>query len=526
MGIYLNPSNEMFQKAVRSKIYVDKTGLISYTNSVLRTTQEYICVSRPRRFGKTMAANMLSAYYSRGNDSRALFDNFIIAGDESYETHLNRYNVIFLNMQSFLSVTGSIEAMINRIRNKVLKEIKKAFPDVIFDDTDYFADSLENAYEAGISPFVFIIDEWDCIFREFRENKEAQAVYLDFLRNLLKDRVYVALAYMTGILPIKKYGSHSALNMFDEFSMSNAGELAEYVGFTQNEVMSLCERFRMDYDEMSRWYNGYRFKGIPAVYSPRSVVSALLRGVYDDYWNKTESYEALKIYIEMNLDGLKDIIIQLLAGGRKEINIGGFQNDMVTFQTYDDVLALLIHLGYLAYDFDAKEVFIPNKEIADEFVTSVKDARWVEVVKALNSSNELLEATWNGDEKAVAEIVESVHNETAILTYNNETALSYTVSLAYFNAREYYTIVREMPSGKGFADLIFLPRKNHPDKPALIVELKWDLSAETAIRQIKDKNYPDALKDCGSRILLVGISYNRETKEHECMIEQHQACFN
>ena len=520
IGIYLNPSNGMFKEATRSKIYVDKTGLISYANSVIQTAQKYICISRPRRFGKTMAAHMLSAYYSQQNDSKALFENLAIAEDESFETYLNKDNVIFLNMQSFLSAAKSVTRMIRRIRVKVINEIRKAFPDVIYDDIRDLADCLENVYNSGVPPFVFIIDEWDCVFREYKENSKAQTAYLDFLRYLLKDRVYVALAYMTGILPIKKYGTHSALNMFDEFSMSNPGKLAEYVGFTQDEVKNLCVSFNMDYEEMSRWYNGYRFKGMPAVYSPQSVVAALLRGIFDDYWNKTESYEALKIYIDMNLDGLKDIIIQLLAGGRKEINIGGFQNDMVTFQTYDDVLALLIHLGYLAYDFDTKEVFIPNKEISEEFVTSIKDARWGEVIKALNLSSALLEATWNGDETAVAEIVESVHNETSILTYNNETALSYTVSLAYFCAREYYTIVREMPSGKGFADLIFIPRRKHLDKPALIVELKWDISAETAIWQIKNKNYPEALKDWGSRILLVGISYNRDTKEHVCIIER------
>jgi len=519
MGIYLNPSNELFSKATRSKIYVDKTGLISFTNSVIRTEQRYICVSRPRRFGKTMAANMLSAYYSGENDSRELFKNLVISGDETYETHLNKYNVLFLNMQSFLSGAGSVYNVINRMRDKILREIVRTYPDVTYDDMDDLADSLENVYIAGKIPFVFIIDEWDCIFREYKDDKEAQTIYLDFLRYLLKDKVYVALAYMTGILPIKKYGTHSALNMFDEFSMPNPGRLAEYAGFTQDEVFGLCERYQMDYDEMSRWYNGYRLKGVSAVYNPRSIVAALLSGIFDDYWNKTESFEALKVYIDMNLDGLKDIIIQLLAGGKKEIKVGSFQNDMVTFQSYDDVCTLLVHLGYLAYDFDRKEVFIPNKEITDEFVTSIGNNHWGEVIRAINSSEELLEATWRRDGKKAAAMIETVHNETSILTYNNETALSYTVSLAYFSAREYYTIVREMPAGKGFADIVFLPRKNHLDKPALVIELKWGHSPDAAIEQIKNKNYPEALSGYRDDVLLVGFSYDRETKKHSCLIE-------
>jgi len=466
-----------------------------------------------------MAANMLTAYYSRENDSRELFQNLVISQDESYETHLNRYNVIFLNIQSFLSGAGNIENVINRIHVKVLREIVRTYSDVTYDDMSDLVDSLENVYSEGKIPFVFIIDEWDCIFREYKDDKEAQTVYLDFLRHLLKDKAYVALAYMTGILPIKKYGSHSALNMFDEFSMSNPGRLAEYVGFTQDEVSGLCRRYKMDNDEMSRWYNGYTFKGVSAVYNPRSIVAALLSGIFDDYWNKTESFEALKVYIDMNLDGLKDIIIQLLAGGKKEIKVGSFQNDMVTFQSYDDVCTLLVHLGYLAYDFDSKEVFIPNKEITDEFVTSIRNERWGEVIGAINSSNELLDATWRRDGKKAAAMIEKVHNETSILTYNNETALSYTVSLAYFSAREFYTIIREMPAGKGFADMVFIPRKNHLDKPALVIELKWGQSPDTAIEQIKNKNYPEALKGYRDDLLLVGFSYDRERKKHSCLIE-------
>jgi hypothetical protein len=364
-----------------------------------------------------------------------------------------------------------------------------------------------------------IIDEWDCIFRENKKDTTAQNLYLDFLRNFLKDKSYVGLAYMTGILPIKKYGTHSALNMFDEFSMTNPRELAEFVGFTESEVKQLCIQYNMDFEETKRWYDGYQFENIEHIYSPRSVVASMTSHCFDSYWNQTETFEALKDYIVLNYDGLKDIIIELLAGKRRKIDTSFFSNDMTTFKGVDDVLTLLIHLGYLGYDFSNKEVFIPNSEVASEFVTSIKDADWNEVVKALQNSEELLQATWNQDTTAVAEGLEQAHFETSILKYNDENSLACVISLAYYSARTYYTQVRELPTGKGFADLVFLPRKNHLDKPAIVVELKWDKSAKGAIAQIKEKNYCKALEDYQGNLLLVGVNYDVKTKKHECEIE-------
>ena len=307
-----------------------------------------------------MAANILASYYGREVDSRSQFEHLRIREDASFERHLNQYHVIFLNMQEFLSTTHDIEKMILRIEKNLLKDLKRAYPDVDYMDEDDLISVLYDIYtECGI-PFVFIIDEWDCIFREKKADKESQKAYLDFLRNLLKDKSYVTLAYMTGILPIKKYGTHSALNMFDEFSMTNPKQLAEFVGFTETEVRELCTRYEMDFEETRRWYDGYRFENVGHVYSPRSVVSAMLSRSFDSYWNQTESFEALRDYIAMNYAGLKDTVIELLAGEHKKIETGSFSNDMTTFSTADDVLTLLIHLGYLGYDFSSKEVFIPN----------------------------------------------------------------------------------------------------------------------------------------------------------------------
>ena len=275
MGNYLNPGNEKFRRMIQSEIYVDKTGMIKYTNSVLDTAQNYVCVSRPRRFGKSMAANMLTAYYSRGCDSKKLFYSFEIAKDKDFEKYLNQYNTIFLNMQEFLSRSYNVEKLIERVKKLVIRDLKMEYPEVdYFDDTDLI-ESMQDVYAQTQCPFVVIIDEWDCIFREYKKDKEAQEKYLDFLRDLLKDKACIYLSYMTGILPIKKYGTHSALNMFDEFSMIDPGPLACYVGFTEKEVEKLCKQYGMDMEEVKNWYDGYSFDGVPSVYSPRSVVNSM-----------------------------------------------------------------------------------------------------------------------------------------------------------------------------------------------------------------------------------------------------------
>ncbi len=523
MGRLLNPSQIKFYEAVNSEIYVDKTNLLRYVNSVIRTEQKYICVSRPRRFGKSVTANMLMAYYGKRNDARSLFENLDIAEDPGFEKHLNQYHVIWLNMQDFLSVAEDIGGFINRIRNSLITEIRKEFVQMgivreHYDIAD-LKEYLYDLYEYTYTPCVFVIDEWDCIFREYRESENIQKAYLDFLRDLLKDEEYVALAYMTGILPIKKYGSHSALNMFDEFSMTNAGPLSEFVGFTEQEVAALAQEYSMDKDELKLFYDGYHMEGVGAVYCPRSVVSALRFRRFDYYWNQTETFEALRLYVDMNFKGLRDSIIIMLAGGRCRINIRDFQNDMVSLAGRDDVLTLLVHLGYLAYDQRNSEVYIPNEEVREEFVHVVSRSKWEEVSYAILNSEKILTAIWAGNEQVVAEGIQQAHLETSYLQYNDENALSYTIALALYTARNYYTVIREFPSGKGVADMVFLPRKKYSDKPALLVELKWNKSAEGAIAQIKQKQYSKVLEEYKGNILLVGINYDKKTKEHDCVIE-------
>lgn len=520
MGIYLNPSNDKFKEALNSEIYVDKSELIQYTNKLIHTTQKYLCISRPRRFGKSITADMLAAYYSKGCDSKGIFSNLYIAKKNDFTQYMNKYDTIFLNMQEFLSQSENIEEMISFIERSVLWELLEEYPSYCYFDKENLTRTMKDIYQNSHCPFVIIIDEWDCIFREYKEEKKAQERYLDFLRNLLKDKSHIHLVYMTGILPIKKYGTHSALNMFDEYSMTNPRQLAKYVGFTEKEVSELCEKYNMNLEEMKEWYDGYPFENTENIYNPRSVVATMTSGKYDTYWNQTETFEALRMYIDMNFEELRDDVLSMMAGERIGVNTKSFSNDMTTFQSKDDVLTLLVHLGYLGYDSVEEMVFIPNNEIRMEYANAVSVSEWGEVSKALKNSANTLRAIWEKRSDLVVQGIEQAHFETSHLQYNDENALSYTIALALYGARNFYNIYREFPSGKGFADMVYVPKKKFSNKLAIVVELKWDKSAKGAIEQIKERKYCEILREYQGNILLVGINYEKNTKKHTCIIEE------
>ena len=522
MGNFVNRGNNSFKSARKSQIYVDKTGLLAYTNSVLDTEQSYICVSRPRRFGKTMTAGMLTAYYSRGCNSEHLFVDLKIACDKSFKEHLNQYDVIHLDIAYLLTQLRDPLELVAFIQKIVTEELNEIYPGILSDGDSTLSFSLSKIYGRTGRGFIFIIDEWDAVFRENEYDKEAQEQYIRLLRGLFKgeqSKDFIKLAYLTGILPIKKYNSESALNNFDEFTMTSPKKLAEYVGFTEQEVMSLCEEYDMDFSEAARWYDGYSFFRVKHVYNPNSVVKAMLAGEYDNYWTSTVAYESLKDYISMNFDGLKDDIIRMLAGESCRINTDLFENNITDLKNRDDVLTALIHLGYLAYDKERKRVRIPNEEIRAAFASAIQGTDWTPVIDAIQKSETLLEATWNKNEDAVARGIDEIHMaNTSVLAYNDENALSCVITLAYYHAMNEYTLIRELPSGKGFADIVFLPRK-HSSKPAMVVELKYHDSADGAIAQIKDKNYSKVLEAYCGNLLLVGVSYDKKTKKHSCIIE-------
>ena len=547
MGIYLNPGKNAFEEGLNSEIFVDKTEMICYINSVVKTEQKYVCVSRPRRFGKSMAVKMLCAYYSYGADSRSLFEKCKVSKKEtSWDKYLGAFDVIRLVMTDFMQDSGSVTDALEYLSDEIISELEKEYPEVQYGRRRNLRTMMGRIHDCTNKQFVVVIDEWDAIFREYKEDKEGQKKYLDFLRDWLKDKEYVELAYMTGILPIKKYGKHSALNMFDEYSMTFPMQLAEYAGFTEKEVMALCREYGRDFEYIRAWYDGYRAKDIIppdpghkqflasgkspegitySLYNPLSVVKAMRSGIVNNYWNETETYEALKQYIDWDFEGLREDVAILMDGGHVSVDITGYQNDMTTFHSKDDILTMLIHLGYLGYDSDAGKVFIPNQEVRQVFKSSTTDRDWKVTFQAIDNSRKLLEATWACDQEVVADLLELAHDKAGNKTYHSEAGLSHAVQLAYYAAQDIYTIIPELDTGKGYADLAFIPKK--PDIPAMLIELKYEEDAETAIAQIHRQKYPDRLQLYKGNIILVGINYSRtvsnkdvEFKHHSCLIER------
>ena len=520
MGTYINLGNAGFQSS-RNSEYVDKSGLIAVVNKTLYTERRFSCVTRCRRFGKSMAAKMLCAYYDQSCDSRSLFEDLEIASDATFEQHLNKYPVIYLDMTAFVTRFHD-EGIITQIENELKADILKVYPTVAVEPKDDLMASLVEISQVTGQSFIFIIDEWDAICREFNAGSKAMDDYVNWLRRMFKEvnaaKVFAGV-YMTGILPIKKYKTESALNNFREFSMVEPGNMARYFGFTREEVQALAEKHAMDFNELEQWYDGYLIGDQPSMFNPNSVMEAVFRSRCQSYWASTGAYDAVTRYIQMNFDGLKDNVIYLLGGGRVKVNTTKFQNDMSIIRTKDDALTILIHLGYLAYDWRKRECYVPNYEVSGELSNAVEDTGWTNLIRSLEASEQLLQATLDGDADAVARGVEAAHDEnTSILSYNDENSLACVLSIAYYYAKNDYIVHRELPTGKGFADLVLIPRK-HVDSPALVIELKVDKTADAAIDQIKRRQYPEKILQYTGRLLLVGINYDRKTKQHDCRIE-------
>lgn len=523
MGIYFNPSNASFRQARNSMVYVDKTNLLNFLNRRLFTDDKCIALSHARRFGKSHAAGMIDAYYSLGCDSTKLFEDTKLASNADYKKHMNKYNVIHLDISSFWD--DFKDNIIKKIQEYILDEFKKEFKDKI-DFTKKFNVVLMSIYDITNIPFVIIIDEWDCIIRNSHDENLIHK-YLQFLHSLFKSeesKSFLALAYITGILPIKKIKDESALNNFREYTMLKSKPITEYYGFTEDEVKNLCKQYDMDFDSTKAWYNGYLIDGMH-MYNPNSVSMAMDRQDFDSYWKNTSSFASINTFITMNYAGLKDDIMAMLAGGMVRVNTNTFKNDFSTIASKDDALTALIHLGYLGYDSDRKKAFIPNYEVATAFEAALQTGEWSDIARAISTCDELLDETIEGNAERVAELIELAHDTyTSVLKYNDENSLSCVLTMAYFTAPAYYNIIREMPAGKGFADFAFIPRANAGHRPAMIVELKYNQSVDTALQQIKANRYHGALADYSDRILLVGINYDSEGKDkkhHSCTIEEY-----
>jgi hypothetical protein len=515
MGVYINPVGKQYVLKKSSQIFVDHSMLIEYTNSLFETDNRYVCVSRPRRFGKSTDANMLVAYYSKGCKSDKLFDDLKISKMSTYQEHLNQHNVIKIDMQKILARTKNINDFIKYLSDEIIEELLEIY-DINTPRMKSLPGVLEKIYSKTSDEFIFVVDEWDSVIRAYSKDKESQKKYLQFLSDLFKDQNYIEFVYMTGILPIRKYGNESVLNMFKEITFINSYPLEQFMGFTEDEVKKLCEQYDMSFESMKEWYNGYTIGDNLSVYNPRSVVFALTDKKYGNYWTGTQTYEMLKGYLNVEPE-LKPDVLDLLNDKEVKVDVTPFQNDITTFTSKDDVLTLLIHLGYLGYNSKNKTVYIPNKEIKDEFVLTIKNAGWGFITKLAQQSETLLEATIQQDEEKVAEILDNVHNNVESKQYNNEYHLSAIINIAYIMAREYYTIIHELPSGKGYADIGYIPARG-VNKPAMIVELKSNKSdAPNAIEQIIEKKYNTRFNHYLDNLLYVGISYD-ENKAHSCKI--------
>ena len=522
MGLYLNPGNANLRQGMNSPIYVDKSLLIAELNRLANTERKYVCVSRARRFGKTMAGGMIAAYYSKGCDSRELFDQLQISKHPSYEQYLNKLNVVKFDLNAMFSSCRNPERFMEMVEQTLVEEFIEEFPDIRFSDFDTLDRAIARVYSKTGEQFAVIIDEYDVLVRE-RVPEALFKDYLRFLNALFKNADLapaIALAYLTGILPIVRDRVQSKLNLFEEYTMVSSGRLSSYFGFTADEVKGLCAEHGLDYDECCRWYDGYHFRGVGEMFNPKSVVRALDNGRCENYWSQSGSYDAVRDYIMLNFDGVKDAVVRMMGGEKVDVRVSSFRNTMDSFHDKDDIFTYLLHIGYLAYDDEAQQCYIPNEEVRQQWFDALKITDdYKEIIKLLESSKELMNSLLAKDETALAEALEHVHSTAlAPKAYNNEASFQTVLGLAFFYANTKYTVYREAPGGKGYADLVLIPYL--PNIPAVVVELKKGHTAEGALQQIKERRYYEPLTRYEGNILFAGVSYDPDTKQHTCRIEE------
>ena len=515
MGIYIDKGNESFRRIVRGE-FVDKSMLIEFTNSHFDVRDCYVCISRPRRFGKSVAAQMLYAYYDRKSNSRALFENLKIAQSPDFEKHLNKYPVIYLDFNAFAEIDP--KEVVKYFQRKVVKELKEVYP--FLNEENRLSNALKEIHQETGEKFVLIIDEWDMYVRD--EDTDIQTEYVNFLRSMFKantgDDIF-HIVYMTGILPIIKYRTQSALNNFQEYSVLDPKSTAEYYGFTRDEVKALCKKYKMSFPRMQHSYDGYIIGDQKSMFNPNSVAKSVMDRSYGSYWGKTALYTTIEYYIKYDTENLKPLVTKMLDGESVMIDITSFRNNMHDIKDYNDVLTLLAHLGYLSYDPKTKSVRIPNTEVAEEFRNSLRNCEWGYLSMALKQSYRLLQATIEKDKKYIANSIAEYHREaTSFLEFNDENSMACAIKLAYYAAISDYEIFRELPTGKGFADMVFVPIPGSVF-PAIVVELKWDKSAKGAIDQIRRKNYPKKLQRFSREIVLLGINYDKDAKDIKYDVE-------
>lgn len=520
MSYFLNnimPVNQ-FTKTTKEKYFVDKSELIEHMNELIGTASQYVCITRPRRFGKTLNAMMLASYYSKNADFKKLFDNLEISKSQSYLEHLNKHNVVYMTLNQLPEAGCTYKEFINRYISLLCKDLTEVYTDIEDNENMLMSDIFNQIYDKTGEGFIFIIDEWDYIFNNGLFTEDDRKSFLKFLEDLLKDKPYVDLAYMTGVLPIAKYSSGSAINMFDEYTFLNDDEYDKYFGFTNLEVEKLCSKqAKLSINELKDWYNGYKTCGGYEIYNPRSVAFALRKGHCRSYWTNTGPMDEISYYIENNVEEVRNDIVQMVSGIPVDIHLEGYSAEQISLNTRDEILSAMTVYGFLSY-YD-ETLTIPNKELRMKFDYSLKNHQMGEISKLVLKSNQMLEATIRKDTVTVAEIIQEAHDiNIPIIKYNDENSFACIITLVYLSARSKYKVVREMPAGIGFADFIFYP--NDKTKPAFIIELKKDSTPDEALKQIKEKRYALALKDYTGQKLAVGISYDSKQKQHNVKIEE------
>ncbi|MCD8009698.1 MAG: ATP-binding protein [Lachnospiraceae bacterium] len=533
MGYYLNSNKicSLYESETRKPYFVDKTDMLLELIPLVEEGNNHICITRPRRFGKSVMAAMIGAYFCKGFDSSRIFDSLKIAESKKYREHLNRYDVIYIDFSEAANLSKNYDRFIEKIEKKLIADLRRAFPSVELDEDDSAVECLRTIYEETLTSFLFVFDEWDGIFHKEYTTEEDRKSFLSFLAALTKGTGYVSLSYMTGVLPIAKYSSGSTINHFVEYTMAEQPKYSEYFGFSDLEVDTLYERYLkkekkpvVSRDDLRLWYDGYHTAGETRLYNPRSVVQALSNNYASSYWTTTGPYSEIATYIVNDVDDVKKDVALMIAGEAVSANVEEFAATAMHLSTKDEIFSAMVVYGFLNYE--EGRVCIPNKELMDEFVKTIRKEKNLGYIYDLaNVSGRMLRATLEGDTKTMEEILQFAHDtESPLLDYNNETELTAVVNLVYLAARDNYYVERESKAGQGYADFIFYPERQGDD--GLILELKVDDTPEAAIRQIKDRKY--VLKFQGKmaekkrhtgRILLVGIGYNRKNKDHHCRVE-------